>query len=59
LGFVKFFFIEVRYTRENQGWDGTYKGEPVPEGMYICNLKITKLNKDKVQEQGVVMVLNN
>jgi hypothetical protein len=49
----------VRYTRENQGWDGTYKGEPVPEGMYICNLKITKLNKDKVQEQGVVMVLNN
>jgi gliding motility-associated-like protein len=45
------------YSGENQGWDGTYKGEPVPEGMYICNLKITKLNKDKVQEQGVVMVL--
>ena len=45
------------FTGENQGWDGMYKNTRVPEGMYVYTLKITTFTYDKVQEQGVVMVL--
>jgi gliding motility-associated-like protein len=48
---------QLLFTAENQGWDGTYNGKAVPEGMYVYTLKITTFTYDKVQEQGVVMVL--
>jgi gliding motility-associated-like protein len=50
---------QLLFTAENQGWDGTCNGKAVPEGIYVYTLKITTFTYDKVQEQGVVMVLNN
>jgi gliding motility-associated-like protein len=49
---------QLLFTAENQGWDGTYNGKAVPEGMYVYTLKITTLNYDKVQEKGTLMLLS-
>ena len=39
------------------GWDGTYKGQPVEEGIYIYYAEVEFVNGKIVQVQGDVSVL--
>jgi len=34
-------------TDINQGWDGSYNGEPVPQGSYTVAIKISSTNNDQ------------
>ena len=40
-----------------EGWDGTYKGERVPDGVYAYQLKVTTLQNKKLIFSGTVHVL--
>jgi gliding motility-associated-like protein len=42
---------------QSQGWDGTYKGEPVPPGVYAYQLSITYLNGEEDFMKGTVTVV--
>lgn len=41
----------------NHGWDGTFKGELVPKGVYIYSLNYTSLEGFDVNKRGTVMVI--
>jgi len=41
----------------NEGWDGSFKGEIVNEGLYIWSLKLYKKNGDQRDLKGDVMLL--
>ena len=39
------------------GWDGTYKGEKMPLGGYIYQLKVTSVTGETMERQGVVALI--
>ena len=40
-----------------KGWDGTYKGKPQPNGVYVWIVSGTDRDKKKVSMQGTVMLV--
>ena len=40
-----------------QGWDGTFKGEYVPEGVYVYLVKFISANNNEFERRGTVTVL--
>ncbi|MCC7297935.1 MAG: gliding motility-associated C-terminal domain-containing protein, partial [Bacteroidia bacterium] len=44
------------FIGENQGWDGIYKNNRVPEGMYVYVLKINTTSKMVREEKGTLML---
>jgi len=44
-------------TDMNDGWDGTYKGNLMPEGTYTFRAKITDLSGRKFERSGTVVLL--
>ena len=50
---------ELIYVNENQesGWDGTYKGQPVPLGVYVWILDADLYDNTSVRKTGDVTVL--
>ena len=50
---------EILFQSDNylEGWDGTYKGERVPDGVYAYQLKLTTLQNKKLIFSGTVHVL--
>jgi len=40
------------------GWDGRYKGEIVPSGIYIYLIQYSKPNHDIIQKKGIVTLVN-
>lgn len=50
---------EMYHTADlNQGWDGTYKGNLMPEGTYVFTAKITDLEGRASDRSGTVVLLN-
>ena len=42
----------------NEGWDGTYNGEPVPTGIYVWKINTRELYRDvKTEHIGNVRLL--
>ena len=41
----------------NNGWDGTYKGQPQPEGTYLYFFTLTYLNNKTVSQEGTLTLL--
>jgi gliding motility-associated-like protein len=41
----------------NQGWDGTYKGEPCMEGNYICRVQVAPFNEPFRSYEQVIQLL--
>ncbi len=39
-----------------QGWDGTYFGQPMNEGVFVYNLEVTYCNGQTVKEHGSLML---
>ncbi len=39
------------------GWDGTFKGEPMPEGVYAYIVKFTGTNGKKIERKGTVTLI--
>ncbi|MBL7812746.1 MAG: gliding motility-associated C-terminal domain-containing protein [Bacteroidetes bacterium] len=50
---------QVIYETRNpmDAWDGTYKGEPVPDGAYSYDMYMVFLTRKKVRNTGTVTVL--
>lgn len=50
---------ELIYQSNNQfdGWDGTYKGELQPPGVYVYNVFVTYLNDKREQKVGSITIL--
>ena len=51
---------ELLYTSENyeeHGWDGTYKGEKVPNGSYMYIIKTIGLNGEEYTYSGTINVI--
>ncbi|MFO7723789.1 MAG: gliding motility-associated C-terminal domain-containing protein [Bacteroidales bacterium] len=44
-------------TDRDQGWDGTFKGEFVPEGVYVYVVKFISATKKEYERRGTVTVL--
>jgi gliding motility-associated-like protein len=44
-------------TDLNRGWEGTYRGEDVPNGSYPFLIRYTPEGRNPRVEQGVVSVL--
>jgi gliding motility-associated-like protein len=41
---------EIFYTTDiNQGWDGYFKGEPVPDGVYVVRVSFKILGTDDLK----------
>lgn len=40
-----------------QGWDGTYKGVPAPEGLYTYTVSSTRLDNTKEEKNGSIMLI--
>ena len=39
------------------GWDGTFKGQPQPAGVYVYHLEIQAPFRDKIVKQGTILLL--
>ena len=50
---------ELIFQSNNQfdGWDGTYKGELQPPGVYVYNVFVTYLNDKREQKVGSITIL--
>ena len=46
-----------RDTNLNSGWDGTYKGEKQPTGVYVFKAKLKMINGDDVVKKGSVNLI--
>jgi gliding motility-associated-like protein len=44
-------------TELTEGWDGTYKGNPMPEGQYAFRAKITDMTGKTYDKSGAVLLL--
>jgi gliding motility-associated-like protein len=44
-------------TDLDQGWDGTFKGEYVPEGVYVWVVKFTSATKKEYERRGTVTLI--
>jgi gliding motility-associated-like protein len=44
-------------SRDNAGWDGTYRGQPVPEGVYMYTLSVLNLYGEKQFFNGTVVLM--
>jgi gliding motility-associated-like protein len=44
-------------SRDNAGWDGTYRGQPVPEGVYMYTLSVLNLYGEKQFFNGKVVLM--
>jgi gliding motility-associated-like protein len=44
-------------SRDNTGWDGTYRGQPVPEGVYMYTLSVLNLYGEKQFFNGTVVLM--
>jgi len=44
-------------SSQNKGWDGTYKGKPVPAGVYVYHLKVIYQNNNEFEYKGDVTVV--
>jgi gliding motility-associated-like protein len=42
---------------QTEGWDGTYKGNPVAEGTYVWHVRATGYGGQSLQTQGSVLVI--
>ena len=53
-------FGELVFDNNNPevGWDGRYKGEIVPTGIYIYLIQYSKPNHDIIQKKGIVTLVN-
>lgn len=40
-----------------QGWDGTYKGEPVPGGVYVYLLKVKATDGSNIERKGTLTLM--
>jgi len=47
----------IFFTDENQPWDGTQNGRPMPEGTYVWIAKITDLAGRNFSREGTVVIL--
>jgi gliding motility-associated-like protein len=47
------------YTTDlsSDGWDGTYKGNPMPEGTYVFTAKITDFAGRTFDRSGTIVLL--
>ena len=41
----------------NEGWDGTYKGEPSAQGSYVWIISFVDMNNKSEQLKGIVTLL--
>jgi gliding motility-associated-like protein len=44
-------------SRDNTGWDGTYRGQPVPKGVYMYTLSVLNLYGEKQFFNGTVVLM--
>jgi gliding motility-associated-like protein len=44
-------------TNLDQGWDGSFKGEPVPNGTYNWQIQITNYDNEKISKAGSIDVI--
>jgi gliding motility-associated-like protein len=44
-------------SRDNTGWDGTYRGQPVPDGVYMYTLSVLNLYGEKQFFNGTVVLM--
>ena len=44
----------LQVKSEGSGWDGNFKGQPVPQGVYIYDIKSLDYNGNFVSKQGTV-----
>lgn len=44
-------------SQVNEGWDGRYKGEPQPTGLYVYILEMRGLTGNKITQKGTVTLL--
>ena len=44
-------------TDVTRGWDGSFKGEPVPNGSYNWQIQITNYDKEKISKAGSIDVI--
>lgn len=44
-------------TDINQGWDGSYNGDPVPNGVYSWQLMITNYDNEKITQSGSIDII--
>ena len=43
---------------KNKGWDGTYRGKPVPSGVYLYHITATiKDTGEKIEKIGTVTLI--
>ena len=50
--------VEIFNTKDiNLGWDGTYKGRPVDNGVFVWHMKATLDNGDFIEETGNVSII--
>jgi gliding motility-associated-like protein len=47
----------IYQSRDNIGWDGTYRGQPVPEGVYMYTLSVLNLFGEKQFFNGTVVLM--
>jgi gliding motility-associated-like protein len=47
----------IYQSRDNTGWDGTYRGQPVQEGVYMYTLSVLNLYGDKQFFNGTVVLV--
>jgi gliding motility-associated-like protein len=50
---------ELLFTSDDQakGWDGTYKGQPVPLGVYVWIMDVDMFNGEHIRKTGDITVL--
>lgn len=50
---------ELVFESENpeRGWDGTYRGEPLPEGVYIYKISVEGENGQRFEKEGHVNLI--
>ena len=53
-------FGELVFDNNNPevGWDGKYKGEIAPSGIYVYLIRYSKPNHDIIQKKGIVTLVN-
>ncbi len=44
-------------TEQDKGWDGTYKGQKVPLGVYVWILDVDMFNGDHIRKTGDITIL--
>jgi large repetitive protein len=47
----------MQINSKTQGWDGTYRGQPQPVGVYVYVLKVVLFNGNTVNLKGTITLV--